>query len=157
MSFCSGARGEALKSRCRNGLDGGQGRASSETRGNKEKMGVRGRGSWKRGRSHARASYRARNKVLYFRLQSVPRSVNYLPVGPRGPASDRRNTPLRSGRGSVPKLGPGARAPNACDDTISLKYVTLMSPQTGLFNITPQRALSRTVAMEPSASERGSI
>lgn len=71
MSFCEGGRGEALKSRCRNGLNGG-GKSLRWRRGHKERTGMYGcrrmvAASW--GSFHLKASHRAGKKGHHPRWQ----------------------------------------------------------------------------------------
>lgn len=72
------------------------------------------------------------------------------------PSWDRHSTPLRLTNGSVPELGPGAQTSTLpVIMHILLKYVTIISPQTELFNIRTTNifwewALSQSVEMEQS-------
>lgn len=137
MSFCEGGRGEALKSRCRNGLNGG-GKSLRWRRGHKERTGMYGcrrmvAASW--GSFHLKASHRAGKKVLYFRVQLYPEEHVWLYRGSSGssqgptqhaseiqPIDQSLSWSLRASKWSV-------------IIRFLLKYVTLISPQTELFNI----------------------
>lgn len=72
------------------------------------------------------------------------------------PSRDRHSTPLRLTNGSVPELGPGGQTSTLpVIMHILLKYVTIISPQTELFNIRTTNifwewALSQPVEMEQS-------